>query len=113
MLTGFQRSFSNLNGPEPTYSEIGSFAEVSAIRFGIMNGTLELGFASDSSTRPYGDFRCMLKVFSSTAFISETKDSSFCPIESLAPQRLIEAMQSSAVTGWPSCHSSPSRRVKV
>src|SRR3546814_8913665 len=70
-----------------------------------MNGTLELGFASDSSTRPYGDFRCMLKVFSSTAFISETKDSSFCPIESLAPQRLIEAMQSSAVTGWPSCHS--------
>src|SRR3546814_6359071 len=57
MLPGFQRSFSNLNGPEPTYSEICSFAEVSAIRFGIMNGTLELGFASDSSTRPYGDFR--------------------------------------------------------
>src|SRR3546814_14694404 len=73
MLPGFQRSFSNLNGPEPTYSEICSFAEVSAIRFGIMNGTLELGFASDSSTRPYGDFRGMLKVFSSTAFLSETK----------------------------------------
>ena len=32
---------------------------------------------------------------------------------SRAPQRLIEAMQSSEVTGLPSCHSSPSRRVKV
>ena len=38
---------------------------------------------------------------------------SFWPIESLAPQRLIEATQSSAVTGLPSCHSRPSRRVKV
>ena len=32
---------------------------------------------------------------------------------SRAPQRLIEAMQSSEVTGVPSCHSRPSRRVKV
>jgi hypothetical protein len=32
---------------------------------------------------------------------------------SRAPQRLSEAMQSSAVTGWPSCHASPSRKVKV
>ena len=40
-------------------------------------------------------------------------DISFWPIESLAPQRLIEATQSSAVTGLPSCHSRPSRSVKV
>ena len=32
---------------------------------------------------------------------------------SRAPQRLIDAMQSSAVTGAPSCHSRPSRSVKV
>ena len=32
---------------------------------------------------------------------------------SRAPQRLSDAMQSSAVTGLPSCHSSPSRSVKV
>ena len=38
---------------------------------------------------------------------------SFWPIASRAPQRLIEAMQSSEVTGLPSCHSRPSRRVKV
>ena len=30
---------------------------------------------------------------------------------SRAPQRLIEAMQSAAVTGAPSCHSRPSRKV--
>ena len=38
---------------------------------------------------------------------------SFWPIASRVPQRLIEAMQSSEVTGLPSCHSRPSRRVKV
>ena len=35
------------------------------------------------------------------------------PMTSRLPQRLSEAMQSSAVTGAPSCQSSPSRRVKV
>ena len=38
---------------------------------------------------------------------------SFWAIVSRLPQRLSEATQSSAVTGLPSCHSSPSRRVKV
>ncbi len=38
---------------------------------------------------------------------------SFWPIVSRAPQRLIDCMQSSEVTGVPSCHSRPSRRVKV
>ncbi len=28
-------------------------------------------------------------------------------------QRLSEATQSAAITGWPSCHSKPGRRVKV
>ncbi len=52
-------------------------------------------------------------VLASGAERSVTTPISFWPIESLAPQRLIEAMQSSAVTGLPSCHSRPSRRVKV
>ena len=38
---------------------------------------------------------------------------SFSPIESRTAQRFSEAMQSSAVTGVPSCHSSPSRSLKV
>ena len=52
-------------------------------------------------------------VLASGADSSVTTPISFWPIESLAPQRLIEATQSSAVTGLPSCHSSPSRKVKV
>ena len=38
---------------------------------------------------------------------------SFWPMPSRTLQRFSEAMQSSAVTGWPSCHSRPSRSVKV
>jgi hypothetical protein len=45
--------------------------------------------------------------------MSFTNVISFWPIASFAPQRLIEATQSSAVTGAPSCHSSPSRSVIV
>ena len=52
-------------------------------------------------------------VLASGALSSVTTPKSFWPIESLAPQRLIEATQSSAVTGLPSCHSRPSRSVKV
>ena len=55
----------------------------------------------------------MVKVFGSLAVIESTNDITFWPSESLAAQRLIEATQSSAVTGLPSCHSRPSRRVKV
>ena len=47
------------------------------------------------------------------AFISPTDAMSCWPSASRTPQRLSEATQSSAVTGWPSCHSRPSRRVKV
>ena len=32
---------------------------------------------------------------------------------SFSPQRSMEAIASSATTGWPSCHVSPSRSVKV
>ena len=55
----------------------------------------------------------MLMVLASGAASSVTKPISFWPIVSRAPQRLSEATQSSAVTGLPSCHSRPSRRVKV
>ena len=55
----------------------------------------------------------MVKVLASTALNSLTKSMSFRPIASRAPQRLIEGMQSSEVTGVPSCQARPSRRVKV
>ena len=78
-----------------------------------MNGTFEDGLPSEASTSPYGSFRIIWKVLASTALKSFTKSMSFRPMASRAPQRLIEAMQSSDVTGVPSCHSSPSRKVKV
>ena len=78
-----------------------------------MKGTFELGLPSVSSTRPYGSLSFMVKVLASTALNSLTKSMSFWAIVSRLPQRLSEATQSSAVTGLPSCHSSPSRRVKV
>jgi len=102
-----------MNGPEPTWLSICLNGSVSAIRLGIMNGTFDDGLPSDSSTRPYGSFSFMVNVLSFCAFSSTTKSISFWPIGSRAPQRLKEATQSSAVTGLPSCHSSPSRKVKV
>ena len=41
------------------------------------------------------------------------KSISFWPMPSALPQRFSDATQSSAVTGAPSCHFNPSRRVKV
>ena len=102
-----------MNGPEPIWLSICLNGSVSAIRFGIMNGTFDDGLPSVSSTRPYGSFSFSVKVLSLTGFSSTTKSISFWPIGSRAPQRLSEATQSSAVTGLPSCHSRPSRRVKV
>ncbi len=55
----------------------------------------------------------MAKVLSSIFFNSPVDFISAWPKESRAPQRLIEAMQSSEVTGVPSLHSSPSRSVMV
>ena len=52
-------------------------------------------------------------VLASGALKSLTTLISFWPMESRAAQRLIEATQSSPVTGLPLCHSRPSRRVKV
>src|SRR6478735_3779997 len=78
-----------------------------------MKGTFDDGLPSDSSTRPYGSFIFILKVLGSTTSKSTTEPIIFWPIESRAAQRLIEAMQSSDVTGLPSVHSRPSRKVKV
>ena len=94
-------------------SEICVFGSVSATRLGIMKGTFDDGLPSAKIKRPVGSLSLMVKVFAPWAAIASTKDMIFWPSVSLAAQRLIEAMQSSAVTGLPSCHTSPSRRVKV
>ena len=105
----------NTNGPEPITSSalICVKGSVSATFLGIMKGTLDDGLPSDSRTRPYGSFIFILKVLGSTASKPATEASSFWPITSRAPQRLIDWMQSSDVTGVPSLQSSPSRRVKL
>ena len=55
----------------------------------------------------------MTKVLASLTSRLSTKVINFWPVESLAAHRLIEATQSSAVTGGPSCQKSPSRSVNV
>jgi hypothetical protein len=101
------------NGPEPTYSLICSVGEVSAMRLGMMNGTFDDGLPRASNIKPVGEFSVAVKVLASTAFHSLTKLFSFCPIESRAAQRLIDATTSSAVTGLSSWNSKPSRSVKL
>ena len=78
-----------------------------------MNGTADDGLPSAVSTSPVGALKTISKVLGSTTGMSFTNDIIFWPIASLAPQRLIDATQSSAVTGLPSCHSKPLRKVKV
>lgn len=95
-------------------SDICLFGSVSAMRLGIMNGVLDDGLASANSSWPVGSFNLITMVLASGADIESTKvENTFCPSVSFADQRLIEVMQSSAVTGCPSCHSSPSRNVSV
>src|SRR5215468_5851017 len=104
-----------MKGPEPITSSalIWVKGSVSATRLGIMKGTLDDGLPSDSNTRPYGSFIFILKVLASTASKPATEASIFWPIESLAPQRLIDWIQSSDVTGAPSLNAKPSRNLKV
>src|SRR5215831_5331713 len=110
---GFHSSFLNTKGPLPVKSLICSFGFVSATRLGIMNGAADDGLPRPRSTSPVGEFKLMRKVLGSTTVKSLTKDIIFCPSASFAPQRLIDATQSSDVTGVPSCHNSPSRSVNV
>src|ERR1700719_1552920 len=110
---GFHSSILNTNGPEPVKSEICVLGSVSATRLGIMKGTLEDGLPSAKIRRPVDSFSLMVKLLGPWAAMVSTNDMTFWPSASRAAQRLIEAMQSSAVTGAPSCHSRPSRRVNV
>lgn len=57
----------NVGVAEPTVSLICSAGSVAAIRSGIMNGTLEEGLPSISSTGPNGDLSVMMKFAVSTA----------------------------------------------
>ena len=102
-----------MKGPEPVKSEICVLGSVSATRLGIMKGTLEDGLPSAVSTSPVGSFSFSTKVFASFTSRLATKENSFWPSASFLLQRLSEATQSSAVTGWPSCQVRPSRKVKV
>src|SRR5262249_1368992 len=110
---GFHSSFLNTKGPEPMNSEICVFGSVSATRFGIMNGTFELGLPGAGSTSPVGSLRTILNVLGLTTGMSFTNEYIFWPSESFAAHRLIDATQSSAVTGFPSCQRRPSRSVIV
>ena len=78
-----------------------------------MNGTYTLGLPSAGSTSPVGSLRTIRNVRVLTTTRSFMNVMSFWPKLSRAPHRLMEATQSSAVTGLPSCHVRPSRSVIV
>ena len=78
-----------------------------------MKGTFDDGLPSARVTRPVGSFSVITMVLASFASSLSTKLMSFWPMASLAPQRLIEATQSSAVTGAPLCQVRPSRSTIV
>ncbi|MBA7716154.1 hypothetical protein ES703_125219 [subsurface metagenome] len=102
-----------MKGPEPTVSLICLKGSVSATRLGMMNGARPLCLASVSRSAPYFSFRTIWNVRSSTTRYSAMNSVSFCPMASRAAQRLSEAMQSSAATGFPSWKFSPSRSLMV
>ena len=102
----------NLKGPDPVKSLICSLGSVTATRAGIMTQGLAEALPSDSRTRPKGVSSSRTKVFLSTDASLPSDFAMSCPTASRAANRLMESTQSSAVTGWPSCHLSPSRRMK-
>ena len=77
----------------------------------MMNNGLAEGLPSASSTRPKGVSRSIVNVFLSTGTILFSDAVISRPTWSRPPQRLIDATQSSAVTGVPSWNFSPSRSV--
>jgi hypothetical protein len=102
-----------MNGPDPVVSVIWALPGVSATRLGIMKGTLTSGLPSAGNTSAVGSLSLSSKVLASRTVRVAPKVMSFWPTASRVAQRLIEATQSSAVTGRPSCHFNPSRRVKA
>ena len=77
----------------------------------MMKDGLADGLPRASRTSPNGVSSSITNVFLSTGAIFEREAIMSRPTASLAPQRLIEATQSSAVTAAPSWNLSPSRRV--
>ena len=102
-----------MNGPEPMNSVMGWALGVSAMRLGIMKSGRELSLARPSSSSEVGCLSTTRNCFASTASMRSISVISTCPVASASAQRLIEAMQSSDVTGAPSCHFRPSRSVKT
>ena len=85
----------------------------SATRLGRMKGADVEGLASARSARSVGCVMTKRRRRASSASRRSVNLSSFWPMASMAAQRRIEATQSSAVTGWPSCHVKPTRKVSV
>src|SRR3546814_6124346 len=78
-----------------------------------MNGSEPVGVDKARSARSLGSVMTMRKVLSSTTSMLATNFSRVRPMPSPAAQRLIDATQSSALTGLPSCHLRPGRSVMV
>ena len=93
-------------------SGTGLLMSCAASRAGIITGMVWPALPSASMTKAKGRFSTSSKRFASTTRRLLVACMSRMPSASFFAQRRIEATQSSAVTGAPSLHSRPSRRVK-
>ena len=103
----------NVKGPEPIVSTFAFVAGVAAIRAGIITGSIALGFPKASITKANGRDNTIWKLRSSTTRNSAVAAIILLPKASIWAHRFMEAMQSSGVTGAPSCHVRPGRNVIV
>jgi hypothetical protein len=88
-------------------------ASVLAMRSGMMNGTLDDGFASASSVRGNGFLSLEREGLVVDGLHDSVTSAIFCPRASRFDHLSIDAMQSAERTGVPSWNLSPSRSVNV
>lgn len=111
-LPGMYSLATNRYGPEPTISVTGLNGSPLARRSGSTKSGVGAECASASTTTPIGRLSRMRKLRSSGLSMRSVKPSRAWPKLSRAPQRLIEATQSTPRTGVPSWNFRPSRRRK-
>ena len=83
------------------------------MRAGIITGSGAFGLPSSDSIYGNGCLSLMVKLLASVAAMLSVAAASSRPSESFGAQRASDATQSVAVTGAPSCHARPSRRVNA
>jgi hypothetical protein len=98
---------------EPIVSVTGLLMSAAATRAGMMTGMLAFGLPIASITNAYGRDNSSTKLRSSNTLMFATALIIRLPNASFLAHRRSDTMQSSGVTGAPSCHVRPDRNVSV